>query len=177
MNIYEIGQTVFYAHAGPQETWITCPECCGQRYLKVTLGNGETVTIECTCCERGYEGSPGRIQSYEYRADVQEVKICGLESRLKGDKLITRYQFNGCYLADEGDLFPTREQADSRAIQLVHEHEEEEKNRIKRKEKDTRKWSWNVSYHRRCIARAQHDIEYHTAKLNAAPKSREAQRT
>lgn len=169
---FNIGDIAYYASAGQERIWITCPECLGSGRLRVILGDESEVSIACVCCERGYEGSPGKIQTYAFRSNVQTVVIIGVESEMRDDKLTTRYKFQGCYTADEMNLYASRDMAASRAEQLVLEHQVEETKSLKYKEKQHKTWAWNVSYWRGIIRRAKEEIGRAEARLAVAPKSR-----
>jgi hypothetical protein len=52
----------------------------------------------------------------------------------------------------------------------------EELEKASQKERDTRTWSWNVHYHRRSIREAKKQLEYHTAKLEAARPQAKAEK-
>src|ERR1035437_2248539 len=108
---FKIGDTVFQARGEQTRIWITCPECCGDGWLRVILGDDSQVSIACVCCERGYEGSPGRISTYVFSADVHATQVVGTESELRNGVLHTCYKFNGGYTTDELDVFATREYA------------------------------------------------------------------
>ena len=168
---FQIGDTAYYARAGNRQVWITCPECLGSGRLRVILGDGSEVSIECVCCDRGYEGSPGKIQTYDFVSEVDIVTIYGIESNLVNGALHTRYKFDGCYSTDQENLFLTKEEAKNRADVLAAEHAAEEKKKIGYKEKQTKTWARNASYHRQCIAKAQQQIVYHTSKLTVAAKN------
>jgi len=171
MSKFNIGDTAYYAHAGQTQIWIVCPECLGSGRLRVILGDDSEVSIGCVCCERGYEGSLGKIQTYQYRGVVEPVMIRGVETELHGEELREEYKFSGCYSSKAENLFATKEGAAIRAEELIKEYEAEETKRLRHKEKQTKSWAWNVSYHRRQIKDARRQIEYHTAKLSVAPKN------
>lgn len=167
MAKFNIGDIVYQAEANQDQVWITCPECAGSGRLRVILGDDSEVSIACVCCERGYEGSPGRIQTYEFRSRTSEDKVTGVEERLN---YLTRYYF-GCYSSEEINLFATREEALERAAVLVAEHAAEETKRLRYKEKQHKTWAWNVSYWRRGIRNAQAEIARYEARLAVAPKN------
>jgi len=170
---FKIGDTVFQARAGQEQIWITCPECLGDGRLRVILGDESQVSIECECCARGYEGSPGRISTYQFRADTREVVITGVDSNIHEGHLRTRYNYVGGCSAEECDLFGTRGQAAIRALQLQADHETEETNRIRYKKNQSKTWAWHVSYYRKQIRDAQETIRRATAHLNVIPKKGE----
>jgi hypothetical protein len=139
--------------------------------MEVILAGISKFTIACTCCERGYEGSPGCIQTYEYTAETSPEVINGIRSQLRDGVLFNEYTFPAYGSAKEEELFSDREEAKVKADEIKLEHEAEEIKRLRYKEKQAKTWAWNVSYHRRAIKEAQRQIEYHTSKLNAAPKN------
>lgn len=168
---FNIGDTAYVARHSPHtEVWVQCPECLGTRTMRVILATGEEHTIDCACCERGYEGSPGKILTWQAQASVGAVTITGVESRMDGDTLEVAYRYGPNFISDGCNVFATRDEAMVRAEELTAKHNEEQAKRVRCKEKDTRKWAWNISYHRKEIREAHRKIEYHTAKLNAAPK-------
>ena len=64
--MFKIGDKVFQANYGRHERWIVCPDCLGTKHVKVILGDGTEVQIECGGCDPGgYEPSLGRIWQYD----------------------------------------------------------------------------------------------------------------
>jgi len=170
MSRYKIGDTVWHAHAGTKDKWITCPDCFGKRFLTVTLGDDSQVTIDCTACFSGCDTPRGMVKTYSYEANVRSVVITGMESHMKEGKEQTRYYFDRCCLADEDQFSDTKEGAEDRAVELATDHAREEEARLAMKHKDTRSWAWNATYHRGCVKRAERELEYHRVKLSAALK-------
>ena len=172
MTKFNIGDVVYHATAGQEHIWITCPECLGSGRLRVILGDESQVSIACVCCGRGDEGSPGKIQTYAFRAEAEAIIITGIETYMRNDEVQEKYKFDGCYSADGNDLFATREEALTRAIALATEHEADETKRLKYKEKQHKTWAWHVSYWRSQIRHAKEEIARYEARLAVAPKSR-----
>lgn len=168
---FTIGDTAYVARAGQEQVWITCPECLGSGRLRVILGDDSEVSIACECCSRGYEGSPGRMQTYAFVARTEEVLITGIESSLHGMVLRTRYKFSGCSFEEEKNIFKTHDEALARATTLIEEHQTEETKRLKYKEKQHKTWAWHVRYWRSEIRRAQETIDRAKARLAIAPKN------
>jgi hypothetical protein len=168
---FNIGDVVYQAQAGQEQIWVMCPECLGSGRLRVILGDDSEVSIACVCCERGYEGSPGKRHSYAFMARATAHKVTGVEAQQREDGLRVRYSF-GYYSSESENVFATREEALTRALQLVTEHEAEEKKRLGFKEKQYKTWSWNVSYWRGEIRRAKETIQRCEDRLAVAPKNR-----
>lgn len=168
--MFNIGDVVWQAHASQIQVWVICPECLGSGRLRVILGDDSEVSIPCICCERGYEGSPGKISTWEYQANAQQVTITGIESKLREGHLKTRYLV-GCYSGEEENIFATREEALERAAVLMREYQDEEKKRLGYKEKQHKTWAWNVSYWRREIRHAKEKIARAESRLAVVPKN------
>lgn len=168
---FSVGDVVYYADAGIEKKWITCPDCMGKKYLTVILGDGTTVTIDCVTCSAGWEPPTGIVYTYEYSGGVKRSIVGGME--IKGDKieylLDVCGDINGCCsYRREKEVFASPDEAKEKVAELVARHEKEERERLARKEKPARKWAWNATYHRNQIKQLTKEIEYHTAKMNAA---------
>jgi hypothetical protein len=163
---YKIGDKVWYAQRKAFSKSVVCPDCFGKKYLTVIKGDDSQVTIDCAGCASGYLPPKGYILYWGQEPDVCEKTI----SKIEFDGIKYVYGFDGCYSADEDTFFRKESDALIKAGALCREHEQQELARINMKEKNNRTWSWNASYHRRQIKEAERQIEYHTAKLNAAKK-------
>ncbi len=173
MTKYEIGQKVWWARYESSETSIECPDCAGAGHIRCTMGDGTEVTVDCQNCHVGYEEfSRGRIRTYDRVPSAEKTTITGMD--VTSTK--TEYRVPSSYIVPEDRLFETEEAALEMAQILADEESRKEVKRIGRKEKDTKSWSWNATYHRKCIRRAQTDIEYHTRKLDVAGEKARAQR-
>lgn len=168
--MFNIGDVVYQARTGQEQTWIQCPECLGTCRLRVILGDNSEVSIPCNCCEYGYEGSKGMLSTYTFVAQADLHHITGVESEQRDGVLHVRYRF-GCYSSEAENVFATPLEAVTRALELKAEHEAEEKKRLGYKEKQNKKWSWNVRYWRSEIRRAKETIAHCEAKLSMAPKN------
>lgn len=168
--MYQIGDKVFLASGVPKRVWVLCPDCLGDGRVKIILGGIEH-WIDCLCCQRGIQ-SLGRIETYEYNGDVQEIVIGGVESSQTERGTEVRYRFNvteNSWSSVEADrVFTDKTDAEVKARELSVYHNREAEENLRRKFDSKKSWVWNASYHRREIERAKRDIEYHTKKLNVA---------
>ena len=176
--MFKIGDTVFKANYGRHEKWITCPDCLGSSHVKMILGDGTEVTIECGGCDPGgYEPSTGSIKQYDYSTEVKSYTVTGV--CMHGDEV--KYELNNFgggywHSADDKDVFATNEEAFARGEQLRQEHEAAENKRWLAKTKDHHSWKWNASYHRRCIKDLERQLEYHRGKVQVcAAKSKKCE--
>lgn len=166
---FEVGQEIWIGDFHPLAPgYVTCPDCGGTGRLRVTFHDETQVSIECRNCASGYDAPTGRIVVYRQEASARRAVICGFENA-HGK---TRWHVDGSdcsyRIVDDEQAFEVEADALAWAKTREGQHEEEQRAKIERKEKDTRTWAWNASYHRNCAKRAQHDLEYHTAKLNVA---------
>ncbi len=112
------------------------------------------------------------ITRYERTPKAIKTKIIGVE--VTADAI--QYQLPEAYRVDERDIFNSEADAVDRARELADQLNADELERILKKDKDTRSWSWNATYHRRCIRDAQKQIDYHTRKLDVAREMAKAQK-
>lgn len=168
MKTYNIEDKAWHASRKGTEEVVTCPECFGEKYLTVILGDGSQVTIDCAGCASGYDPPKGYVSYYKSSVEVELVTICKVE--IYQDH--AEYGFNGTdsfhHIAKDTDLFATKEEATIRAKELAEEWNKEQLAKIHRKEKNHRDWSWHVHYYRRQIRDAEQKIEYATKQLDAA---------
>lgn len=160
---FQIGDSLWIARVEQAEKWVTCPDCFGTKTLRVILGDGTEHTIDCAGCSPGYDSPRGVVKSYNIGPVTSVEVVTGIDCSSER----VRYTF-GCWLQDECNVFATKEEATERAHELFLQREAEEERRIQEPERRKRSWAWNVHYHRDCIRRAEQEIAYHTAKLNAA---------
>jgi hypothetical protein len=160
--MFNVGDKVWCVSSGTKTVPKLCPDCLGQKALTVILGDGTQVSIDCDCCEHGWQGSSGYIDSYEWTADILPAKVTGMEI----DGSSVRYKVDDRWYVQ--DVFATQEQATLYAATLRAEYEKEEAERITAKVKRNKNWAWCVTYHRRGIAAAKKNLAYHEAKLAVA---------
>ena len=166
--MFNIGTKVFQSDYARREHWITCPDCLGSKRIKVTLGDGTELLIECGGCNPGgYEPPQGVIRQYEYSVETKERTVTGVcmhgsEVSYELDHFPGQCSY---YTAKDGEVFATKEEALAHGEQMKSEHEAAENKRWLAKTKDHKSWAWNATYHRQCIKRAEKDLEYHRGKV------------
>jgi len=168
MTPYNIGDKVWHASRKTTEKKVTCPECFGEKYLTVILGDRSLVTIDCAGCASGYDPPKGYVTYHKQDVEVKLVTICKVE--IYSDR--TEYGFDGSehahHVAKDSDFFSTKPEAEVRAKELAEEYNKEQLAKIHRKEKSHRDWSWHVHYYRKMIRDAEKTIEMAKAKLDVA---------
>jgi ribosomal protein S27E len=165
---HKIGDLVWVSSGRTTQVFVTCPDCGGNRHIKLTMYDGTEHTIDCGRCSSGFNPPSGRVYYYEYKATAKKGLVCAIE--LDSDRVEYRVDFydGHRYCVKDCDIFNDESAALARAEVIEREHNAEQISRIQKKEKDTRTWAWHVSYHRKQIKDAEKSIEYHTSKLNAA---------
>src|SRR3990167_1045080 len=164
---FNLGDTVYMGDYERHEKYIACPDCLGIKHLKVILGDGTEVTIECGgCYPGGYEPSTGRIKQYDYEVVVKKRTVTGLQISASN----TDYHLDGTdchhYSGTDENVFSSEGEALVYANSRKSEYEDEENKRLLAKTKDHRSWSWNAHYHRAAISRLEQELEYHRNKVS-----------
>lgn len=62
---FKVGEEVWYSVASSGQKTVKCPDCAGQLFSIVTLGNGESHKLKCHACGPGYTNPNGFIVSYK----------------------------------------------------------------------------------------------------------------
>ena len=165
--MFNIGDKVYRADYGRNEKWITCPDCLGSARVKVVLGDGTEVSIECGGCNPGgYNPSLGRIKQYEFSASARRYTVTGIRTSATNPTEYELDNFGGSSytIGEEGALFATEAEAVAYGEARGKELQAEENRRLLMKTKDSKSWSWNYSYHMKCIKDLERQLEYHKQK-------------
>jgi hypothetical protein len=166
---FKLGDTVFMASYDRNEKSTVCPDCLGSARVKVTLGTGEEILIECGGCDPGgYQGSTGRIKQYDYAVKIVKRVVTGIN--LQDNDVEYRLNGDGGY-ADIGSqnggyrVYLTEDEARAGGEEMRRKHENEENRRLLAKTKDHHTWGWNVSYHRKQIKELERTLAWHHTKV------------
>ena len=169
---FNFGDYIYHGYVEHTEKWSPCSSCSGRGYNTIVL-DGETFTIDCEDCKRGYLGSNGSRGSYSFVPAVREGAISGVEKdsfEPFGFKYRLSAGSNSSWVLNEEDCFSTKEKALARAEVLKAEREKEDAARLLQKTKPDKSWVWHVRYYQNQIKFAQGTIERATEQLNAAKK-------
>lgn len=167
-HIFPIGATVWIANCGIREVTHSCPVCFGKRVVRLELGNGELISTPCEYCGKGYEGPTGIEKQCEWVAKVEAHTITGVRTEQSGETTKASYTFGSQYIADDCDVFATREEAEARCVVRVAENAESERRRRESmKEYAHKNFAWHVGYHRKEAANHKRQAEYHEARAVA----------
>jgi hypothetical protein len=170
--MFNFGDYVYHAYLEASTKWVPCVSCSGSGYLTIIL-NGETFTIDCEDCKRGYEGSNGSRSGYTFEPATREGRICGVEKQTY-EPFDFEYRIsagsNSSWVLKEPDVFATEEEALARAEELKTKSEAEEAKRLLSKTKPDKTWAWHVRYYQGQIREAQKTIERATIQLDSAKR-------
>ncbi len=163
---FKIGDKVFMAKYDRVERWIQCPDCLGSAKVKVVLGDGTEIMLECGGCDPGgYEKSNGRIKQYDYEVQILPRIITGVKTRATEIEYELNNFGGGYYNGTPENVFANREDALTFGEQEKIKYESEVNARLLAKTKQHHTWKWNMAYHRRCIKEIERQLEYHNSKV------------
>jgi hypothetical protein len=164
MEIPKIGDYIWTANTVTVRNKITCPICVGDKEVKLTLGTGEEVMIECGYCKRGWEGAQGYIRDvYHTEPHTKRVKIESITIKEDHFEVVSNCRV---YYSDK-HLAYTEVEAREKANKLAEEHNETNearRNDMTLKHKKNKNYAWNAGYHRREAKRHLRDAKRHREK-------------
>ncbi|MCP3657452.1 MAG: hypothetical protein GY766_21600 [Herbaspirillum sp.] len=153
---YEVGSKIWTPGGGMAEVRVECPECCGTKVVTMELGNGERHSLDCRCCQAGYESPRGWVWQRTFESDPVEVELTDIEiSAYSG----IRYLAAGAWV-DLDMLFESKADCETRCAELRAERQANEDriifNNLKSKRRDC---AWSVHYWRRRVKDLERDLE------------------
>jgi len=166
---FEIGQTYWAPRQHPELITLPCPACKGSCVVTIIYGD-EHVSVDCEACGLGYQGSQGIIKEYDLTPNAEPFTIDGVDSLYNG-KWTVRSTTGAT--SDFNDLYKT--EAEALAVSAVKCAEQEESNMRSRmhKKNSTKRSTWTVSYHKKCISDLERQITWHTSRINAGKVKKE----
>jgi hypothetical protein len=166
---FAIGKKIWWTGNGYRTENVVCPECAGYKYVTVIQGNGETYTLDCRCCQLGYDHPLGWIE----RTIHEHVPTPFIPGRVEISGQHIRYSESGpnatCYSSiDAENLFETEEECavaceKENKKQAEWEAEREIKN-LQGRRKDN---AWSVHYWGGIVKRLERELEVTKARLDA----------
>lgn len=164
---FQIGDEVWMARCEHTERHATCPDCGGTRFVTV-IANGDTHTVPCAGCSRGWESPSGVIPYWEYMPKADRHMVAGVTVRDGTYEYRLPLGGGSSWVPTQENVFATEEEAINRAKQMKVEMDDKEQERISKKKEEGRTWAWHVHYYRREIRDAQERIERATKMLSYA---------
>lgn len=145
---YPLGVSLWYTGGPHREEWVECPECCGTKVIELVLGNGQRFSLDCRCCQSGYEDPRGVIKrtAFEYRP----VPFLPLRVTIFGSEV--SYSESppeaSCYSSvDSKHLFTSKEECQAKCEAMNAEHAAAEAEAIVHRRGRARKdLAWSAHY-------------------------------
>lgn len=154
---FKIGDHVWLARYGAEESRVTCPVCFGHRAVTLILGNGDECRLPCDYCGKGYEGPRGYVTE---RTMVQRAEPGTVESVTVSSAAV-EYHGDHWY-GDAANVFATEAEALARSAALAAEAQADEQRRVDYGKHDAKKtFAWNAGYHMREAKRKRADADRH----------------
>lgn len=159
---YNLGDFVYYVYSSiHMETTIDCPICFGKGSVVIILGNGEHQNTECDYCGHGLDRATGKVKTWEPKAEIKSGIIIGISTK----NHIPIYDV-GCSFFEEQELFSSEEEANPKLKEELKSVQERAKKWfIDSFRLATKKQTWSVGYHKRCIKDAKRTIDWHNERL------------
>jgi hypothetical protein len=165
MKEISIGDSLWIPRTDRKQERVPCPVCFTKKHVTLILGDDSCVEVECDYCGKGYGRPQGTVVDYtqEPRAEPFRVDTIRAETTEKG--AVFEYK-SGCYIARDGDLFPTEEEAVEEAKRRMVEQQKEQDCRADRIKKNQHKsFTWNVGYYKSEIKRCREQLERYEHKM------------
>ena len=164
MTHYKIGDRAWLPFAETREITMTCPVCAGTKVVTLTLGSGDTATLPCDFCGKGFEGPQGYIKEWQYVSGAEELAVTQIDAHETTKGVEIEYHFGSRYAREDG-IFSTRQEAEAASQKIVEAAERKEAMRAKHiKAHQAQNYSWNAGYHMREAAKAEKKAAYHREK-------------
>ncbi len=170
---FELGSDVWYITLQVTKYSETCPDCMGQKYLTVILGDGSKITIDCGRCSRhpALLTPTGQVDRHKRSLETRSSKVIKIELTGGREKSSILYATGDkdSLLMKEEDLFLTQEEASAKMKEIskipLSENMEQIRYEVREAQRDI---SWRVNYLREEIERTQKNLVYFTRKLDIA---------
>ncbi|HAM41668.1 MAG TPA: hypothetical protein DCP69_10115 [Candidatus Omnitrophica bacterium] len=160
---FRVGDVLWMPLAESRQVTIPCPICAGKRVVRVELGDGDLVTVDCDGCGLGFSGPQGTITEREHDPKVERFEIAEPVSLYGGE-----WQVRSTTGAEHElkDLYPTEAEAFAVAAKRSAQQTEHNMMSRARRKKGLSKTAWTVRYHRERIRDAERELAWHRARLH-----------
>lgn len=121
--LFNIGDLAWVPDIMYEDTYVTCPVCCGNLYVTVIWGDGTEYTVDCDECvdHEHYRTTPtGKVKGKAIAHVVaRQIRIDGVRTSIDDD---TIYWSNG---TGYRYVFPTEEAAMSWKVEVLNQPEKD----------------------------------------------------
>lgn len=145
---FAIGTILWWTGNGYHSKTITCPECCGTKLVKLTLGNGEQYEIDCGGCWVGCDPPRGFIEINYTKYEPRHFECVSVEAA-GADGFRYRDHFGNSVKV--ADLFTDENACAAECVRMNERHEiySLDGQIRNRSESARKKCAWSVHYWRR----------------------------
>ena len=162
LNIpYDVGAEMWTPSNDSHMLTVQCPECCGNKYVTVTLGSGNVYTLDCACCGHGLDRPRGYVEVRDYTSGPKCVTLGAVTIETWGSGPELRYGGIGVTDLYENEE-ACRDECTRRNRERKKNDEEQALHRIASKRKEL---AWSVHYWGRQVAELKRDLERAEARL------------
>lgn len=168
---FAIGETVWHAGNRYIEEYPVCPDCAGQKYVTLKLGNGDEHTLDCRCCGIGYDPPTGRMKVNRFIYEPEEITLARVTHFDKDGVGYTNAPVEASSYSTyhSSSLFRDKLQCEAVCEKMRAEKAaQEEENALARAKSRGRDMAYSVSYWRSRAAQHKKDWEDAERRLNAA---------
>lgn len=162
---FNIGDIVWTLQGIQKEKQVTCPDCLGNKYLTVVMGDTSLETIDCSLCSHGWQGTLGFI--IDSSPDWHPLRTTITRKEQKSDGSV-EYGCGEYYRSEH--IYETQQEAEQGRLEVLALQRAEYLENLHRKERPKASWASNVRYHRQEIRDLTKRIEYHQVKLDVAKR-------
>lgn len=171
---FPLGVSLWWTSGPHRDQWVECPECCGTKVIEVVLGNGERYSLDCRCCQSGYDDPRGAIKCtvFEYRP----VPFLPLSIQMHGSEVSYSESppDSNCYSSvSTTNLFATKEECQAKCEQMNAEHAKAEAESIVYRRGRARKdLAWSAHYWGSQVRQLEKDLTTARARLSKCKASK-----
>ncbi len=164
---FKIGDIAFAAHVETSRNEVVCPVCNGDKEVKLTLGNGTEVMLNCKYCAPGFDPPRGWIHAeYIAEAYVKQIEVQGIRTDTDREtgEIETTLQYESRLYDVERYIGLNYEDAYAKAQKLAEAQDTQYKAKFEasaEKAKKDKSYTWHVGYHMRAAKSAREEAERH----------------
>lgn len=156
---FALGSEVWWIGPAWRREQMTCPECLGQRRIKVVLPNGEEYLLACEACPGQWNQPSGLVSVTHHEYVPRRITLDRVESiDMTVDRRVAYRTANGT-LVYSHDLY--RDEGECRAACEARNAEmdaEDERRTIARMLHGRERLAWSSHYWRGQLQRAEADV-------------------
>lgn len=163
-----LNTTLWWTGHGTHEQRTKCPECLGTRVAEVHLANGEKYSLDCACCQSGYDPPRGYVTETVYV--YEPTPFVALRVRMDGDEFSysesppSAMSYSSVYAKD---LFLTKEECAARCAEKTAEQAKAlEAGRFRHLESKRKRLAWSVHYWRTQVRKLTEELDRAKARLS-----------